>query len=363
MVIALLVGAVVAISAVSQTKSTFGAAVINSSTGLEFAMSMNSTTVQMGHDLGVSFNLFNTLDRVNNITAAEDWRLGNGSELACGGNGVFGIEVVKGSYNLNDFSQGTPLNIFVFVLPLGFNQCLFYIRGANSTGPPLWVPWYGTNYYVFNPKSNVAQWMTSGIYNVPPNPHPLPNSTGSCSPCNRVDQRAIMNETVLLRPALFTNSTGVFTVIGGDMWGDLETLHFYVGPVATQTTSSSTATALGPTYTVNGLTCHVPAAYQSYPSVVRLLPLVTANPRFLNLTGGMPFVFGNAENITDRIQQVGNQLPVHLPDVLEMVFYSIGPNTSCGMLLGISETTIDVQVPIQNGGYNMTGATFNESKV
>ena len=33
------------------------------------------------------------------------------------------------------------------------------------------------------------------------------------------------------------------------------------------------------------------------------------------------------------------------------------------MLLGISETTIDVQVPIQNGGYNMTGATFNESKV
>ena len=116
---------------------------------------------------------------------------------------------------------------------------------------------------------------------------------------------------------------------------------------------------VGLTYSINGLTCHVPAAYQSYPSVIHLLPMVTTNPRFLNLTYGMPFVFGNAENITDRTQQIGNQPPVHLPDALEMVFYSTGPSTCCGVLLGGSETTIDVQVPIQNGAYNMTGAAFN----
>jgi hypothetical protein len=32
-----------------------------------------------------------------------------------------------------------------------------------------------------------------------------------------------------------------------------------------------------------------------------------------------PFVFGNAENITDRMQQTDNQPPVHLPDVVEIL--------------------------------------------
>ena len=168
-----------------------------------------------------------------------------------------------------------------------------------------------------------------------------------------------MNETMILKTGLFASSSGVFTIIGGDEWGDLGVTRFYVGAPFIQATSSSTVEATGPTYSINGLTCHVPAAYQSYPSVIHLLPLVTANPRFLNLTRGMPFVFGNAENITDRTQQIGNQPPVHLPDALEMVFYSMGSNTSCGMYEGLSETTIDVQVPIQNGSYNMTGATFN----
>ena len=172
-----------------------------------------------------------------------------------------------------------------------------------------------------------------------------------------------MGEDMILETRLFASSPGTFTVIGGDEWGDIAVLHFYVSASTIQTTNSSTVVATGPTYTINGLTCHVPAAYQSYPSVTHLLPLVTTDSRFLNITGGMPFVFGNAENITDRTQQVGNQPPVHLPDVLEMVFYSNGPSTSCGMLLGISEPTIDVQVPLQNGAYNMTGASFNESKM
>lgn len=75
----------------------------------------------------------------------------------------------------------------------------------------------------------------------------------------------------------------------------------------------------------------------------------------------MPYIFGNAENITGRTQQIGNQPPVHLPDALEMVFYSIGPNTNCGMFLNKSESIIDAQVPIQNGEFNMTGTSYGTS--
>jgi hypothetical protein len=73
-------------------------------------------------------------------------------------------------------------------------------------------------------------------------------------------------------------------------------------------------------------------------------------------------VFGNAENITDRAEQIGNQPPVHLPDVLEMVFYGFGPSTHCGESQtseNQAQNTIVVQVPLQNGAFNLTGATYH----
>ena len=58
------------------------------------------------------------------------------------------------------------------------------------------------------PKSNEAQWITSGLYND--------------------NQRAVMSETMILEPVLFTNSTGVFTIVGGDEWGDVLITHFSI---------------------------------------------------------------------------------------------------------------------------------------
>lgn len=118
------------------------------------------------------------------------------------------------------------------------------------------------------------------------------------------------------------------------------------------------------TYTINGLTCSVPSGYLSFASVIYLLPLVTTSPRFLNLTDGLPFVFGNAENITGITQQIDDQPPVHLPDTVEMVFYSYGPSTYCGEMQTLTEyaqNVIDVQVPIQNGGFNLTGTAYHRS--
>jgi hypothetical protein len=39
-----------------------------------------------------------------------------------------------------------------------------------------------------------------------------------------------MSETVLLKPSLFSTSPGVFTVVCGDEWGNLQIAHFVVEP-------------------------------------------------------------------------------------------------------------------------------------
>ena len=182
-----------------------------SSLGLEFSMALNATTVRQGHDLGVLVNLFNTLDRANNVTGTKEWRVTNQSEtgpgMNCAQNDPFRVEVLRGYYALDNYSEGTPLVFTVFQPPLGFNQCLIYIRAANDTAEPLFYL-YSQNYYIFKPLSNEAQWVAFGF--------------------QTANQKAVMSETILLRPALFSNSTGVFTVVGGDEWGDLEIAHFSV---------------------------------------------------------------------------------------------------------------------------------------
>jgi len=214
-VVVLALGTIVAISTVPSTRPIRGTATstttTNPSTGLEFMASLNSSTVQRGHDLGVSVNLVNILERTNNVTGAKDWQLTNQSEsgpsMNCAQNDPFRFEVVKGYYDLNNFSKGTPLDITVFQPPYGSNQCLFYIRPANETAEPLFYL-ESQNFYVFKPLSNEAQWIAFGF--------------------QEVNQKAVMSETMLLRPALFSDSTSVFTVVAGDEWGDLALLHFWV---------------------------------------------------------------------------------------------------------------------------------------
>ena len=210
-VIVLAVGAIVAISTISATRPATGTGTTNPYTGLEFTMSLNASTVRQGHDLGVLVNLINTLDTPNNVTGAMVWRVTNLSEsgpsMNCAQNDPFRVEVLRGYYDLNNYSDGAPLVFTVFQPPLGFNQCLVYIRAANSTAEPLFFI-YSQNYYIFKPLSNEAQWVAFGF--------------------QEANQKAVMSETMLLRPALFSNSSGAFTVVGGDEWGDLEIAHFSV---------------------------------------------------------------------------------------------------------------------------------------
>jgi hypothetical protein len=182
---------------------------INYSTGLDFVMSINSSTVQHGHNLTVFVGAYNGLNSTNNVAGASGWRLTNESEAGpsynCAQNDPFRVEVMRGYYDMSNFSGGTPLVFTVFEPPFGYNQCLIYVAATNPSAQPLFQS-DSQNNYVFKPDSNNAQWIAGGF--------------------QEVNQSAVMSETDLLRPVVFTNSTGVFTVVGGDEWGDLEVEHF-----------------------------------------------------------------------------------------------------------------------------------------
>ncbi|MHB8568514.1 MAG: hypothetical protein ACYC7D_14950 [Nitrososphaerales archaeon] len=209
-------------------------AVTTSSNNLAFTMLLNSSTVQAGQVMGVSLNLFNTLDGTNNVTGAQNWNLTDQSEQGepsfnCAQNDVFRIEVINGYYGFSNYSNGSPLDVLPFQPPLGFNQCLLYVRAANSSASPISDQNYGQNYYVFNPESNVAQWKTAGTYTTGCSSCDNLNQTnGGCNPCDAINQRAVMNETIILKPSLFASTAGVFTIVAGDEWGQIVILHFRV---------------------------------------------------------------------------------------------------------------------------------------
>jgi hypothetical protein len=130
-------------------------------------------------------------------------------------------------------------------------------------------------------------------------------------------------------------------------------------------------------YSDNGLTCTIPSNYR-FSTTADLVKQITQDPEFLKAAGTSAFVFGNAENITGISVGTGAELlggatqngsvvagnAAHLPDVLELVFYSYGPGTTCADTSLTRDTTaspnaIVVQIPIESAGFNMTGATFS----
>jgi hypothetical protein len=152
---------------------------------------------------------------------------------------------------------------------------------------------------------------------------------------------------------------GAATLVGHDQIDSSETQP--IGPVAT-------------TYSDNGLTCTLPTQTASH--VAFLVPQIAQNSRFLTVTNGLPYVYEYSDNITDRSVTTGGTLQggamqngsvtggivTHLPPIVEIVFYTFDSTTSCGETNAAAAIhSIVVQVPVQDGGFNMTAATFHLS--
>jgi len=132
-------------------------------------------------------------------------------------------------------------------------------------------------------------------------------------------------------------------------------------------------------YTVNGLTCPFPNAISAPDAVLAMK--VVQSPSFISMAAGLPYKLFYVDNLTGRTVTTGrvitspyspgnttngqrtyeNVTTTILPDTTELTFTTWGPTTSCTDVVGAGTYLylIEVQVPIQNGGYNMTGESVH----
>lgn len=168
--------------------------------GLSLTLSLNSTTYHAGEQITVTIHEKNTLATENSIAVANRWPVQGLSVGPCGTlNYPFGISILQGYYDAKDVGAITPLQLFD---PNVGYHCPAILAGIVS--------------YDFQPASDIAAIYTS--YDSEPwsiNMTAEVTSAGfwigSC--CN----------------ATFSNFTpGIYTIVGGDEWGALVTLHFTI---------------------------------------------------------------------------------------------------------------------------------------
>jgi len=176
----------------------------NPAVGLRLDLSVNSTSFNPGDDIAITINEHNLRLLPNEVRAASDWKLQGLSLGPCGTvNRPIGFAVFHGNYTKDDISAGHPLQLY----KPGTYFCPMILSGINS--------------YIFDPASNLANVM------------------GTCTPnpCFKLpieDQSEVAGswgETILpfLGQATFHQfSPGVYTVAGGDEWGDILLLSFTV---------------------------------------------------------------------------------------------------------------------------------------
>lgn len=124
----------------------------------------------------------------------------------------------------------------------------------------------------------------------------------------------------------------------------------------------------GASYGDNALACTLPTNTPSYLS--SLVPRVVQTQAFITATNAIPYVFDHTSNYSTGWITIGGKIvPGPLgnfsiiggnttitPPGTEIVFLSYGPGTSCeGNNLNAPIGQIVVEVPIENGAYNMTG--------
>jgi hypothetical protein len=221
---------------------------LNSSIGLrlDLALSVNSSG-----GATVTADIFNTFNRVNNITAKEHWPIDPSGLFLwvqgyCGPPpGVpIGYAVFRGNYGQDNFTMGTPLSL----------------EAQSQLSCPYEAP---TQYYAFKPLSDVATANErdnvpglAGLYNVTVDTacHWTPGDcwwsglgtwsgywtgsasqsgagfvTGGACPSGQVSSSSNPVQASSGCPLVFNQfPPGVYTVVAADEWGQVAVLHFTV---------------------------------------------------------------------------------------------------------------------------------------
>ena len=198
-------------TALSDTNSTSSGFV----EGLSLSLSLDSTTYQPGQSVTITIDEKNTLPRTNNVPTSDKWPLSSLGLGPCGPiNYPFGIAVFQGNFIASDVLSATPLKLYD---PTAMFNCPAMLSGISA--------------YAFEPSSD-----TAAIFQ---------NSGTSPAMTKSMNSKVESTGYWVANPNESLNDfdPGVYTVIGGDEWGDLAIVHFIVAgtPLTTATMKSTTA--------------------------------------------------------------------------------------------------------------------------
>jgi hypothetical protein len=183
----------------------------NSTLGLSLSITVNTTVLRSGQAIAITLDEFNALDGFNNVTTSDNWAYSDFQGMPCTPdypalpNLPFSIAIVQGYYTESNLTGAVSLPIFS---PPG----AFY--GCPYMGPP-------PTEFDFYPSSDLTIVHTSGISGsslINESATQTLSFNGYCAPYNSTSGTV---QTINFSP-------GVYTIIGGDEWGQLAVLHFIV---------------------------------------------------------------------------------------------------------------------------------------
>jgi hypothetical protein len=181
------------------TTSNVSSTSTNSTNGLSLSLSLDTTIYQSGQGVLITVDEQNILSTPNNVPSVYKWALSGLSLSPCGTNSFpFGVAVFQGDYTTTGVLTATPLVLY----------------NPNELPPCPAIPAIAE--YDFLPSSDLANEIVDNEFN---------------------SETIPMNQSITVTyywPGSGKNitqhdfETGIYTVAGGDEWGNLVVVHFTV---------------------------------------------------------------------------------------------------------------------------------------
>jgi hypothetical protein len=152
---------------------------------------LNAASFTSGQMVSINATESNTKNTANNVTAAKDWPISGLTLGGCGTLGFpYGIGIYQGYYDLSNVSL------------LANQSSLYFYKPGVYSCPAMFI----MSQYSFAPSSDIAGGTAmSSVVSI--------NGTWTGS---------------VTSSAFHQFAPGVYTVVGGDEWGDIAVVHFTV---------------------------------------------------------------------------------------------------------------------------------------
>lgn len=168
----------------------------DSANNLNLTMRLNASFIAQGQSIELTIDESNILNMTNAVNASTNWPLSSLRLGPCGTlNFPMGTAIFQGYYTASDIGMAMPLSLYQ---PGGYN-CPMILTEISS--------------YTFDPLSDNA------------------TISGSCSPnpCFSLQMNSFSTaDGYWIFSFHFDFQPGIYTVTGGDEWGQLVILHFKV---------------------------------------------------------------------------------------------------------------------------------------